>query len=63
MGFNCQSPERRRLSTDQWFMHPEAAADKEQTHWKDGEGWSLMVLGILVLESLLFIYFICLANK
>ncbi|XP_015164561.1 abnormal spindle-like microcephaly-associated protein homolog [Solanum tuberosum] len=37
LGFNCQSPERRRLSTDQWFMHPEAAVDKEQTHWKDGE--------------------------
>ncbi|XP_059292899.1 uncharacterized protein LOC132046322 isoform X3 [Lycium ferocissimum] len=36
LGFNCQSPERRRLSTDQWFMHPEAAVDKEQTHWKDG---------------------------
>ncbi|XP_015067274.1 abnormal spindle-like microcephaly-associated protein homolog [Solanum pennellii] len=37
LGFNCQSPERRRLSTDQWFMHPQAAVDKEQTHWKDGE--------------------------
>ncbi|WMV16256.1 hypothetical protein MTR67_009641 [Solanum verrucosum] len=37
LGFNCQSPERRRLSTDQWFMHPKAAVDKEQTHWKDGE--------------------------
>ncbi|KAM3285377.1 abnormal spindle-like microcephaly-associated protein [Capsicum chacoense] len=37
LGFNCQSPERRRLSTDQWFMHPTSAVDKEQTHWKDGE--------------------------
>ncbi|KAK4360953.1 hypothetical protein RND71_019905 [Anisodus tanguticus] len=37
LGFNCQSPDRRRLSTDQWFMHPEAAVDKEQTQWKDGE--------------------------
>ncbi|MCD7453220.1 hypothetical protein HAX54_020163 [Datura stramonium] len=37
LGFNCQSPERRRLSTDQWFMHPEAAVDKEQTNWKGGE--------------------------
>ncbi|XP_016491298.2 uncharacterized protein LOC107810980 isoform X2 [Nicotiana tabacum] len=35
LGFNCQSPERRRLSTDQWFMHPEAAVDPEQNDDKD----------------------------
>ncbi|XP_075090893.1 uncharacterized protein LOC107824776 isoform X2 [Nicotiana tabacum] len=35
LGFNCQSPERKRLSADQWFMHLEAAVDPEQNDDKD----------------------------
>ncbi|XP_019176029.1 PREDICTED: abnormal spindle-like microcephaly-associated protein homolog isoform X2 [Ipomoea nil] len=30
LGFNCQSPERRRLSKDQWFMNSEADLKQEE---------------------------------
>ncbi|RAL44861.1 hypothetical protein DM860_003620 [Cuscuta australis] len=32
LGFNCQSPERRRLSKDQWFMNPATDMKQERIH-------------------------------
>ncbi|XP_059662135.1 uncharacterized protein LOC132308145 [Cornus florida] len=32
LGFTCQSPERRRLSMEQFFLHSEAVLNREETH-------------------------------
>lgn len=49
LGFNCQSPERRRLSKDQWFMNSEADL-KQEERIHSSEGYYSCLFTFLVIH-------------